>query len=286
MARPAREIFESLPSVLGRDAPEQREALIWAEIEKGNVPSFTRNFAPVVLTDERGRKATFLVSVDCFAVGTDDDWLRVALSGYYAQRVADLFDCFLPTNRIVFETYRQAEIRLVAHLLECQAVGGGRWQRSTFACRLHEDILQGRIPCKRGERVAEALGRLDPRLGGHEGRCSLPPGLHPGVLVAGHLKEITVNSADLEKKLAFAGFFLANGKPLQNGVTCPHGPGYSDYSHGVRLVARKVEIDGQMVDYEDLVTDPACTGLVFQQGGPCRRPARYQAPPARFFMGG
>lgn len=285
MARSARDIFESLPSVLGRDAPEEREARIWAEIERGNFPSFARLFAPVVLTDERGRSATFQVSVDCFAVGTDDDWLRVAFSGYYAQKVADHFDCFLPTNKIVFEAYRQAEIKLVAHLLECQAVGGGRWQRSTFACRLHEDILQGRIPCKKGHPVAEAIGRLDPRLGGHEGRCSLPPGPHPGVLVAGHLKEVVVSGADLSKTLGFAGFFLANRRPLQGGVKCPHGPGFADYSHGVRLVARKVELDGQIVDYEDVVTDPAYTGLVFEQGGPCKRPARYPPPPARFFMG-
>jgi hypothetical protein len=286
MARSARELFDSLPDVLGRDTPEQREALIWDEIERGHYPAFTRLFAPVVLSDERGRSATFQVSVDCFAVGTDDDWLRVALSGYYAQRIADFFACCLPTNKLVFETYRQAKIRLVAHLLECQAVGGGRWQRSTFACRLHEDILQGRIPCKKGHPVVEAAGRMDPRLGGHEGLCALPPGRHPGVLVAGHLKEVTLSGVDLSKKLGFAGFFLANGKALQSGAHLPHGPGFADYSHGVRLVARKVELGGQVVDYEDLVTDPAYAGLVFQQGGPCSRPARYPAPPAKFFMGG
>lgn len=283
--RGAREIFQALPIVLGRDAPEQREALIWAEIEKGNHPGFARVFAPVVLKDDRGRSATVQVSVDGFAIGTEDDWLRVALSGYHAQKIADFFECCLPTNKIVFEAYRQAKVKLVAHLLECQAVGGGRWQRSTFACRLHEDILQGRVPCKRGQPYTEAAGRLDPRLGSHEGRCSLPPGEHPRVLVAGHLKEVTINGEDLSKTLAFAGLFPANGRPLQAGIGGPHGPGFADYSHGVRLVARRVDLDGKAMDYEDLVTDPDYAGLMFAGGGPCRRPARYLAPPSKFYMG-
>lgn len=283
--RGARAVFATLPDVLGRDSPEQREEMIWAEIERGNHPSFARAFAPVTLSDGKGRTATFQVTVDCFAVGTEDDWLRVPLSAYMAQKLADRFECALPTNKIVFEAYRQAKIPLVAHLLECQAVGGGRWQRSTFACRLHDDILQGRVPCKRGQPLPEAFGRLDPRLGGHDGRCSLPAGPHPGVLVAGHLKEVVINGEDLSKTLGFAGFFPANRRPLQSGVGGPHGPGYADYSHGVRLVARHVELDGRTVDYEDVVTDPANADLVFVGGGPCRRPVRYPAPQGAYYMG-
>jgi hypothetical protein len=283
--RGAREIFQSLPEVIGRDGPEQREGMLWAEIEKGNHPTFTGKLVPVELGDSKGRKARVYVSVDCFAVGTEDDWLRVKVSGYVAQRIADRLGCALPTNKVVFEAYRQAQIKLVAHLFDCQTVGGGRWQRSTFACRLHEEVLQGRLPCKRGSGVPEAAGRLDMKLGAHEGPCALPPGPHPGVLVAGHLKEVTVNGEDLSRKLAFAGFFPANGRPLQKGYGAPHGPGFADYSHGVRLVSRRAELDGKGVDYEELVSDPHYGELMFAQGGPCKRPPRYPAPPAKFFMG-
>ena len=78
MGRPAREIYDSLPSVLGRDAPEQREALIWAEIEQGNVPSFTRNFAPVVLSVPEG--------VDVRKV---DLSIELQILAFHAQRRAD-----------------------------------------------------------------------------------------------------------------------------------------------------------------------------------------------------
>lgn len=44
-------------------------------------PAFVNSFVPVVLTDSKGRRATFQVAVDCFTIGTDDDLLRVALSG-------------------------------------------------------------------------------------------------------------------------------------------------------------------------------------------------------------
>lgn len=283
--RGAREIWKSLPEVLGRDRPEAREEVWWAEIERGNLPSFVRSFAPVVLKDDRGRPVTFHVSVDCVAIGTEDDWLRLPLSGYLAQKVADFFACTLPTNKLVFETYRQARIPLVAHLLECQAIGGGKWQRSSYACRVHEDILQGRIPCKRGAPLPEAAGRFGPRLGDHPGTCSLPPGPHPGVLVAGHLKEVVLNGEDLSKQLAFAGLFPANRRPLQSGVNGPHGPGYADYSHGVRLVSRKVDVAGKEMDYEDVVSDPANAEWLFVGGGPCKRPARYPPVPAAYYMG-
>jgi hypothetical protein len=223
--------------------------------------------------------------VDCFAVGTDDDWLRVALSGYYAQKVADLVGAFLPTNKIVLETYRQAAIRLVAHPLDCQSIGQGKWQRSTFAMRLHEDIIQGRVPCKRGEKVPEAKGRLEPNLGAHPGACALPPGRHPGVLVSGHLKEVIITHEDLTKRLAFWGFFTKEGRPIQRGFGCPHGPGFADYSHGFRLVGPRVDIDGKMVGYEEVVTNPDYASLVFAEGGqPCRTP-RYPPPPKKFSMG-
>ena len=61
-----------IAEVTGRDGPEAREASFRAEIEKGNHPSFMNLFAPVTMTDKAGRNATFMVSVDYVAVGTDD----------------------------------------------------------------------------------------------------------------------------------------------------------------------------------------------------------------------
>jgi len=283
--RGARAIFEALPPVVGQEPPEAREEAIWAEVERGNVPAFVNSFMPVTLTDSKGQRATFQVSVDCFAIGTDDDWLRVALSGYYAQKVADLFASFLPTNKIVMEAYKQAAIKLVAHPLDCQSGFHGKWQRSTFAMRLHEDILQGRIPCQRGQKVAEASGRLEPNLGAHAGTCALPPGPHPGILVSGHLKEVILSHEDLSKRLAFWGFFTQEGRPIQRGFGCPHGPGFADYSHGFRLVGPQVDLDGRTVSYEEVVTNPAYATLVFVEGGQPCRPPRYPSVPKRFYMG-
>jgi hypothetical protein len=283
--RGARAIFDELPEILSQEPPEAREEALWAEIEGGNFPSFAGSFVPVVITDDTGRRATFQVTVDCFAIGTEDDWLRVALSGYYAQKVADALGAFLPTNKIVLETYAQAAIKLAAHPFECHSVAQGRWQRSTFAMRLHEDILQGRVPCKKEHPVPEAIGRLKPCLGKHAGTCALPADGHPGVLVSGHLKEVIISHEDLSKRLAFWGFFMADGRPIQRGYSCLHGPGFADYSHGFRLVGPLVDIDGQSVAYEEVVTNPEYAALVFAEGGaPCCSP-RYPPPPSKFYMG-
>ncbi|MEZ4300770.1 MAG: hypothetical protein R3B70_37895 [Polyangiaceae bacterium] len=240
---------------------------------------------PVEISDSKGRKAVFQVAVDCFAIGTEEDWIRVALSGYHAQKTAEMFGAFLPTNKLVLEIYAQAAIKLSAHPLDCQSKYQGKWQRSTFAMRLHEDIRQGRIACKAGEKVPEAEGRLDPKLGAHEGVCALPPGKHPGVLVSGHAKEVMISHEDLTKRLAFWGFFTSEGRAIQRGFGCPHGPGFADYSHGFRLIGPKVLIDGKEIGYDEVVSNPEYSSLVFAEGGQPCKPPRYPAVPARFYMG-
>ena len=281
--RGGRTVLVELDEVLGRDGPEAREAALWDEIRRGNIPSFVQKFAPVVLTDRAGHRATLQVSVDFVAIGTEDDWLRVPLSGYNASRVAEAFGCSLPTNKVVLEAYRQASIKLVAHPFDCQSVGGGKYQRSNLAWMTHEDVIQGKIPCKPGPALAAAAGRFDPWLGRHEGVCALA-GPHPGVLVSGHKKEVILSHEDLSKHLAFWGFFSAAGKAIQSGFGCRHGPGYSDYSHGVRLVKVDVDLDGRPARYPDLLADPAYAELMLDHGAVCPS-AAYPEPPATFYMG-
>ncbi len=284
--RGAHAIFAGLPEVIWHDPPEAREALLWTEIEARNFPAFAVTFVPLTLTDGKGRKATFQVACDCFAIGTEDDWLYAGLSGYYAQRTAELLNARLPTNRLVLAMYEQAAIKLTAHPFDCQTSYGGKWQRSTFALRLHGEVIQGKVACKRGGKVDEANGRLNPNLGTHAGTCALPPGAHPKVLVAGHRKEVILSHEDLAQRLAFWGFFTSEGKPIQRGFGCPHGPGFADYSHGFRLVGPTVDVDGKEVDYDEVVTSPDYASLVFAEGGqPCKKPPRYPAPPSKFAMG-
>jgi len=273
-----------IPEVTGRDGPEAREASFWAEFEKGSYPSFVNKFAPVIMTDKAGRKATFMVSVDYAAVGTDDDWLRMPLSGYYATRVAQVFGCFLPTNKLVLEIYKQAAIKLVAHPFDCQGTGSGKWQRANMATIAHEDVLQGKTPCKKGQRMPSTDGKLNPLLGNHDGVCAIQ-GPHPGVLVSGHKKEVIVSHENLAERLAFWGFFSSAGKAIQSGFGCRHGPGYSDYSHGVRMVQTDVDLEGERVSYTDLITDPAYTSLMFDSGTSCPKPDYPSPPPARYAMG-
>ena len=274
-----------IPEVKGRDGPEAREAAFWQEFQKGNYPSFVSLFAPVTMTDKAGRKATFMVSVDYAAIGTDDDWLRMPLSGYHATRVAEAFGCYLPTNKLVMEIYRQAAVKLVAHPFDCQGTGSGTWQRSNVATMGHEDVLQGKTPCKKGQRMPSADGKFNPLLGNHDGVCSIS-GPHPGVLVSGHMKEVILSHENLAERLAFWGFFTSVGKPIQSGFGCRHGPGYSDYSHGVRMVKGDVDLDGQRMSYAELVTNPAYASLMFDSGGTTCPKAGYPSPPpAKYVMG-
>jgi hypothetical protein len=95
-----------------------------------------------------------------------------------------------------------------------------------------------------------------------------------GTLAAGHKKDVVI-SPQLEQaggrdKLAFYGFFRADGTPWQGGpngiASLAHEPTYADYSHGVRLVHPLMTVDGQTRTVESVLADRTLHRLLSNEG--------------------
>ena len=96
---------------------EARDSFVLKEILAGNVPSFLRKFFPVhvSITDPSSGKtisATYYVAPDYLSIGSDEDWARINITPRAAQRIADSFQCFLPTRKMVDDIYKAAKVKL------------------------------------------------------------------------------------------------------------------------------------------------------------------------------
>lgn len=223
-------------ALLGDD---QREAAILREISDGNVPDFQRNLAPVTMAgaapDGHRRQVQLCVMPDYLAVGSDEDFFFVPMRLKTALTVAARFGFMLPTRKIVDAIYSQAAIRLSP-----QPLPAGDRMRSTEYYWHHTEL------------VRRQLGSL---------------GLPAGALTAGDKKDLVITDRLWQHldRVAIYGWHTALGHPIQP-LSTVHGERYADYSHGVRLVASMVSIDGQPLSLETLLADHALAPLVSDEG--------------------
>lgn len=76
----------------------ERENWIFAQVVSGNVPNWQRPLKPIV-SSAGGHTATFYVSPDYLAIGSDTDYFLEPTTPILAQRLADQIGCTLPTRR-------------------------------------------------------------------------------------------------------------------------------------------------------------------------------------------
>ncbi len=77
-----------------------REKEISAQILSGNVPQFLRKLCPIQVTNVANGLTNivrFYVTPDYLAVGSDADYFLMPISPNTGQRIADTFNCSLPT---------------------------------------------------------------------------------------------------------------------------------------------------------------------------------------------
>jgi len=207
-------------------SPAQREAAFVREILRGNVPDFLRQMTPVevVLREGpyKGQLLRFWTLPDYLAVGSDRDFVRVPLNLHSIEKVAEKLDLSLPTSRMVDDIYRNADVKLTpAPLPYSPRVA------STGNILRHNKILQS---------------QLDPV-------C-----IRPGILLAGHKKDV-VQSRRLVKKpdaIAIYGWHRPGAEPIQP-LSTVHSAEYADYSHGVRLVSNTIRIGSRTFDLREVL---------------------------------
>lgn len=217
---------------LGRGAFDD---LVFAAVEKGNVPTYQRKLFPVTASDGAGRSATVHVTCDYLAIGSDEDFIRMPMTSAAAQRIAELTGTMLPTKKLVDDIYRQAAAKLPPSYID-----GGPTDDWITDFLVHHDKLEKR---------RKALG------------------FPLGVLTAGNKKDIILCNRLVKSPdhVAIYGWHKNDDEVIQPLSTL-HSCRYADYSHGVRLVDQRVLVDGTEHQLEDMLRDADLAALVSDEG--------------------
>lgn len=217
---------------LGR---EGFDAAVIEQISAGNVPDFLRTLLPVTTTDAAGRKASFLVLADYLAIGTDDDFIRAPMTCAAAQTLADLTKTMLPSRLLVDAIYAQAEAKLPPSYID-----GGPTDDEIADFKEHHKKLE-----KARKKKGYALG----------------------VLTGGDMKDLVLSNrlVDHPGKVAIYGWHNKEGDVIQS-LSTRHDCRYADYSHGVRLIDRRVLVDGVEHDLAEMMKSEDLASLVSDEG--------------------
>ena len=205
---------------------QQRDSLVLQEAMAGNIPAFLSKFVPVHVSIKdpisgKNIDATYYVSPDYFSIGTNDEWARVNITPMAAQRIVDTLHCFLPTKKMVDDIYKAATVKL-------EPMPMYALRDSTPTMWHHHLIVEGQ----------------------RKGRKGLIAGIQKDVVISGKILRDARPS-----RVAIYGWHKPDGKPIQPLYT-GHINWWVDYSQGIRLVYRRVKVDGQWMDYIDVLKDP------------------------------
>ncbi len=209
-----------------------RDSFALEQLLKGNSPEFLERFVPINVsyTDSATHNvfhATYYVSPDYLSVGTSADWARINITPYAAQLIADTLHCFLPTRKIVDDIYRAAVVKL-------EPVPMYAFRDSTPTMWQHHLIIEGQRRGRKG-------------------------------LIAGIKKDIVIspkiNQDPRPQRVAIYGWHKLDGAAIQPLYT-GHIYWWVDYSQGIRLVYRKIKVDGKWMDYTELLNDPVLSKLI------------------------
>ena len=215
----------------------KRQHAALAELRRGNIPEFLRNFAPVRLWypgfERDTIEAVIWVTPDYLAIGSDEDFLRMPLDYPSAAAIAEAFGCILPTRKMVNAISEQSAFRFRPEWML-----PGPMMRSSEYYLAH----QRKIEAQR-------------------------EGLPLGELVSGHKKDIVLTHR-LERKpgrIAIYGWHRRDGTPIQP-LSTVHDQFYADYSHGVRLVHQDVWINRAPQSVLAVLQNPDLAGTLTYEG--------------------
>jgi len=230
---------EFVQRVAPMDLPE-REKEIFAQILGGNVPDFMRKLAPVpvtVVAEGKMNSATFYVTPDYLAVGSDEDYFLTPMSPNTAQRIADALHCSLPTPKMVNEIYSAAQAKLAPAPIPPSAA------MTTVPVFSNHNAI---VHVQRAEQLAA----------------------HPlGALVAGHQKDVVITAklASTPGKVAIYGWHQTNGTPIQP-LYLKHIASWVDYSQCIRLVQQQMVVNGATQTVVEVLANPAFAALLSDEG--------------------
>lgn len=209
-----------------------RDSFALEQVLAGNVPGFLKKFMAIHVSVEdsttgRTIRATYYAAPDYLCIGNDQDWARINITPMTAQRIADSFQCFLSTRKIADDIYQAASIKL-------EPVPLYAYRDSTPTMWHHHLIIEGQ----------------------RKGRKGLIAGIKKDVVISGKI------SRDAKPdRVAIYGWHKPDGKPIQPLYT-GHINWWVDYSQGIRLVYQKIKVEGNWMDYTDVLKHPVLQKLL------------------------
>lgn len=220
-------------------AKATREQMVRTEMTAGNIPDFLRRFVPVTVTATIGsvsHTATYYIMPDYLAIGSNADFVRFPMGPLTAQAIGDVFQCTLPTRKMVNDIYSAAACKLAPH----------PYSPSVYVIDSVEVFNLSNTYIE-GQRVAAG--------------CSL------GTLIGGTKKDVVVTAqlATHPAKVAIYGWHQLNGQPIQP-LYLGHEITYMDYSHGLRMVKQVMLVDGTPTTVSTVLADPVLCVLLSDEG--------------------
>ncbi len=173
------------------------------------------------------------VQPDYLFVGPREDPFYVPLTPFTAQRVATSLACILPTPRLVDRIYA-----LAGRKVEPIPIPPTPAMTTVAIFHEHSKLVRDQLAGKDLDQV-----------------------------IAGNKKDIVICKALATTfgKVAIYGWHKLDGKPIQP-LYLGHTARWADYSHGVRLILNRAELDGKPVLLTNLLKDPNLAALVSDEG--------------------
>lgn len=219
---------------------QAREEKIFSEVMAGNVPEFLRKLCPVKVTNRVGGKtntATYFVAPDYLAVGSDEDYFFTPLTPFTAQKIADALGCTLPTRKMVNDIYSNAVVKLPPSPIPPTPA-----MTTVPVFKQHNEIVRQQRASTLAEFPLSALTAGDKK----------------DIVISAHLKTSP-------GRVAIYGWHRTDGFPIQP-LYLGHVASWADYSHGVRLVQKKLTVNGETKTVEEVLANPELAGLLSDEG--------------------
>ena len=213
-----------------------REKNILDQFLMGNIPDFLRNFATIKII-KGSNSITYLTTTDYLAIGTDNDYVRMPMNPLTAQKIADKYDCTLPTKKMVEDIWQQSPVKL-------NPLPWGppydASMMSTSRYGIHNDRIQNQLKDK-----------------------------DITALISGQKKDVVLTNKlapnNPNKKVAIYGWIQSNGKAIQP-LPGNHEDTYADYSHGTRLIANDVIVNDTPMRIQDVFKDKNLSNMLSDEG--------------------
>lgn len=220
----------------------QREKLIFQEIEKGNIPAFLRELAPVefsTMVAGLSYDITFYCTPDYLAIGSDSDYFLMPMTPMLAQKVADQLGGLLPTRKMVNLIWDSARLKISP-----QPIPPSSEMVTAAVFKQHHNMVS-------------------------KARKEFITGFPLGQLVAGHKKDVIVSECLVSKpeKVVIYGWHYPTGEAIQP-LYSGHINWYVDYSHGIRLIHNTCLVNGVSRQISEILSDPVLYQLLSDEAGP------------------